>query len=687
MAIGCGDDSDTWIADQDRADGGASSASADDSSRESDEPGEDEDPDDVDRNDDDGDNAASAGDDRDATIGNGVDGGGEDQVEAVHDGGRGEDREGIEDETDRNDGDDATSADDGHDDEVDEHDPADAGADPETRDPPDASLTEDDLISDDSDSNADTDSDDAHGADDVSTPPPRVENPSTAPAPGVQGDVYNREAVVPPMCYTQTTGFFNPCYVCHQDEVRGTGRANFQNDGFLQGDYFFSDVATHNHWTNLFIDRTARMAEISDEQIDEWVATDNYNGTSERLAEQGYEGYFPFIADLEKGAMAFDGEGFALDGSHWVAFTYKPMPSTFWPTNGATDDVMIKLPAEFRQKADGSYSRDVYVANLAIAEAAIKGMSSVTLPEVDENEIGVDLDGDEALGLITELLRPPNYVGQASGVNVEIFLYPAGTSFLHTVRYVGIDEQGSIVIPPRMKEVRYMIKQEFKRKDIIAKVYSDEYQEKQQGALPRYFSQGDDGITNKFGWLINGFIENADGQLRHQSFEEGFFCMGCHNSIGTTIDSTFAFPRKVDGADGWGYIDLHGMPDAPSVGEQTGEIRTYLERVGGGSEFRHNDEMRERFFDGTQLDHAKLDQAADVYEMVTPSPERARLLNKAYRVLVEEQDLPERGFNHGRDPTAVFPVNVFDDVDPETVPVLPPERQFKYDIRLNWSGE
>ncbi len=28
--------------------------------------------------------------------------------------------------------------------------------------------------------------------------------------------VYNREAVIPPMCYTKTEGKYNPCYVCHQ---------------------------------------------------------------------------------------------------------------------------------------------------------------------------------------------------------------------------------------------------------------------------------------------------------------------------------------------------------------------------------------------------------------------------------------------------------------------------------------
>jgi len=28
--------------------------------------------------------------------------------------------------------------------------------------------------------------------------------------------LYNREAVIPPQCYTKTEGVNNPCYTCHQ---------------------------------------------------------------------------------------------------------------------------------------------------------------------------------------------------------------------------------------------------------------------------------------------------------------------------------------------------------------------------------------------------------------------------------------------------------------------------------------
>ena len=49
----------------------------------------------------------------------------------------------------------------------------------------------------------------------------------------------------------------------------------------------------------------------------------------------------------------FDDEGFdhAPDGTPtgWRAFAYMPLPSTFWPANGSTDDVLIRLPEAYRE--------------------------------------------------------------------------------------------------------------------------------------------------------------------------------------------------------------------------------------------------------------------------------------------------------------------------------------------------
>lgn len=504
-------------------------------------------------------------------------------------------------------------------------------------------------------------------ADSVRPPVPPIHPVST---------VYNREAVVPPQCYTRTEGIFNPCYVCHQDRI--PGRENVMNDAALQADYSFSELGQTNHWKNLFEDRTARVAAISDDEILRYIAQDNYSDLALRLREVAFKGWIPDLKDLPAAAAAFDAEGFARDGSHWVAFNYKPFPSTFWPTNGSTDDVMIRLPALYRTNSAGAYSRAIYQANLAILEAVIKGIDEIECLPLDERDVGVDLDHDGQLGLIRRIRKVDAYVGAATEAFLDRHLYPEHTEFLHTVRYVGPDGRPST----RMKEVRYMRKWRAFSKPVYARRYQLESFEKEAGNLPGYANIGDHGLDNGSGWAIQGFIEDRRGRLRVSTYEENLFCMGCHNSVGATIDKTFSFARKVDGAAGWRYIDLKGMPDAPNRGETRGEILTYLERVGGGSEYRHNSEMAARWFkpDGT-VDHARVQAAPDVHALITPSPARALTLNKAYRTIVEDQD-----FIFGRDATVDPPRNVYERIDNVKTPTLPESRVFAWDIVLDWKS-
>ncbi len=490
--------------------------------------------------------------------------------------------------------------------------------------------------------------------------------------------VYNREGVIPPMCYTRTEGKNNPCYVCHQDAL--PGRENVMNDADLQEAYSFSDLGMTNHWHNLFEDRSEKVAAISDQDIVEWVNTDNYSELAPRLKAADFQGWIPDLANLQQASGAFDQEGFAKDGSHWVAYNYKPFPSTFWPTNGSTDDVMIKLPEAYRSHKSGHYSREIYKANLAILEALIKGVDSISSLPIDEREVGVDLDQNGELAIATRVSKLDSYVGAAAGFFIDTHIFPSGTEFLHTVRYLGIDEKGGIEVSTRMKEVRYMKKWKTYPKGVLARVYEEEAFDKEAGNLPGYTWLGDYGLDNDSGWSIQSFMENKNGRLRAASFEENLFCMGCHSSIGSTIDKTFSFARKIDGAGGWGYINLKGMPDAPNAGEQRGEILTYFERAGGGDEFRSNKEMLDRWF----TEEGKVDYAAvagkDVYELVTPSLERALQLNKAYRVIVEEQR-----FLFGRDATIKPPHNVYNDIDNETSPTLEKEHIYSWDIRLDWN--
>lgn len=490
--------------------------------------------------------------------------------------------------------------------------------------------------------------------------------------------LYNAEGVVPSQCYTRTEARTNACYVCHQDHIEG--RENHMNDGDLQEAYRFSDLGMTNHWKNLFEDRTTRIAAISDEEILNYISEDNYSELPSRLHEKKFKGWIPDLKNLHLGAEAFDQYGFAKDGSQWVAFNYKPFPSTFWPTNGSTDDVMIRLPKAYRTDKHGNHSLDVYKANLAILEATIKGVESISSLAIDENVLERDLSGDGKLDKTSDIKNVSSWVGAAESLSIERHLYPEGTEFMHTVRYVGLSKDGEIGVSTRMKEVRYSRKVKGYSKPMYARKYALEAMEKEAGNLPAYLDLGHYGLDNGNGWAIHGFIEDRKGRLRSLTYEENFSCMGCHNSVGSTIDKTFSFPRKVDGADGWGYINLKGMIDAPNKAEFTGEIATYLARVGGGSEFRNNDEMTDRWFrpDGTP-DPEKLAKAKDVYDLITPSKERAIALNKAYRTIVEDQD-----YIYGKDTVLVPPVNVYDRIDNERTPTLPSERIYKWNILLDW---
>ena len=82
--------------------------------------------------------------------------------------------------------------------------------------------------------------------------------------------------------------------------------------------------------------------------------------------------------------------------------------------------------------------------------------------------------------------------------------------------------------------------------------------------------------------------------------------------------------------------------------------------------------------DGT-LDRGKIAAAKDVYDLITPSKERALALNKAYRTIVEDQD-----FIHGKDAVITPPKHVYDKIDNENTPTLPPERVYQWNILLDW---
>ncbi|MBL4823557.1 MAG: hypothetical protein JKX90_08575 [Colwellia sp.] len=492
----------------------------------------------------------------------------------------------------------------------------------------------------------------------------------------------NEEAPIPPQCYTKTEEKNNPCYTCHQTYPSSKShnyRTNLRNDGANQGLYNFSDEGEINSWKNLFVNRQKWIEKISNKQIDQYVDQDNYSQLPNTLENKGWQGFIPDLKNYHLAGEAFKDNGIAKDGSAWVAFNYKPFPSTFWPTNGSTDDVLIRLSAEFRE-LNGEYNESIYLTNLSLVEMSIKALLQIDIFITNEQEINSDLNQDGKLTTDVELLSSREFfVGDAQKISIPRQQYPVNTEIMHSVRYIGVDKQGKTYIPKRMKELRYMTKTKLLNNSDIDSAYRRERKEKLDEQLPNYIRVKDRGFNNKFGWLIQGYIEDYSGELRPQSYEETFFCMGCHSAIGTTIDQTFAFPRKVTGKAGWGYINLKGMKDAPSKGQQEGEILQYLQINGGGNEFRENIEMFTKWYneDGT-VDKEKV-KKADVFELITPSKQRAYDLNKAYTHIVRTQS-----YIHGRDANIVSATNVHKKIDESVAPLKSEFRLNGWDIRLDW---
>jgi hypothetical protein len=235
-------------------------------------------------------------------------------------------------------------------------------------------------------------------------------------------------------------------------------------------------------------------------------------------------------------------------------------------------------------------------------------------------------------------------------------LYPLGTEFVHTVRYIDLDDAtGEILMAPRLKELRYMRKTRWQT-----------YFDRQEGMLAEakervsfpdrialFFGSAEVGISNGTGWRLQGFIEDAAGDLRPQSFEETVFCIGCHGGVGVNDDDTFAFPRKLEDNSrfgGWWHWSQAGLYDIPEMIRADGapEYAHYLQQNGAGDELRGNAEVIERYLDaaGALRPEPVASLRSNVSELLYPSRQRALALNKAYREIVREQS-----FILGRDAT------------------------------------
>ncbi len=503
----------------------------------------------------------------------------------------------------------------------------------------------------------------------------------------------NPSAYIPSQCYTKTEDAegkaHNPCFSCHISSQE----PNYVDDADLQTAYSFRTPALQNPWSNLFKDRSAEIAAIDDASILGYVRQDNYQNAdgSIKLADAlrsvpaawdadnngQWDGFVPDVY------FKFDQEGFDHDlkGNYtgWRAFAYFPFLGTFWPTNGSTDDVMIRLAKAFQQTESGVFSTTIYKTNLAIVEALMT-RRDVVIESTDEKVLGVDLDKNGNFGNAVLIKydwapkegRDMSFVGlarvqQAAGsVHLAAGLFPEGTEFIHSVRYIDTDDQGNISLAPRMKELRYGIKRTWYNYSDLSLQAQAEIKEASQfpERLKQVIGSAEVGLSNDQGWNYQSFIEDKDGSLRPQTYEENVFCMGCHSGIGATTDGIFSFPRKfVDSAPqkGWYHWSQFGMKGVhdPLRADGQPEYAHYLAQNGAGDEFRENTEVKDKFFnaDGSLNQTAIAKMSTDITYLLFPSRERALALNKAYKVLVDQQS-----FIYGRDATVKPAVNVHQQV-------------------------
>ncbi len=512
--------------------------------------------------------------------------------------------------------------------------------------------------------------------------------------------ITNDTAYIPSQCYTKTessdTGkrIFNPCYVCHTRYPE----PNYVNDQALQRTYSFPESALENPWHNLFEDRTARISGITDQEIDTYIAHSNYldsNGDillKKRLRNLppswDYNGNGTWDGYTPDCWFTFDSQGFdrgpGKSYSGWRAFAYYPFPGISWPTNGSTDDVLIRLPENFRTSEQGEFDLRVYQTNLAIVEAVVS-RKNISIEPTDEREFGVDLDKDGKLATADQIVfgwDPGNnismsYVGQAKVdlqqglIHLAAGLFPVGTEFLNSVRYVDCKSDGETTLSPRMKELRYMKKRTWRTYSDLEESALNEVKERNDfpDRTRQFVGDSEHGINNNSGWLLQGFVEDNAGNLRPQSFEETAYCIGCHGGTGATTDAIYSFTRKVDSSHfqaGWFHWTQKGMKglNEPKIHIRNAgvyyEYSYYLMYNGSGGEFRHNPEVEQTFFhpDGI-VRKEKIDQLHDdISILLNPSRDRARLLNKAYRTIVIDQD-----FTDGRDVNVARLTEVYEVVE------------------------
>lgn len=501
----------------------------------------------------------------------------------------------------------------------------------------------------------------------------------------------NESAYIPVQCYADIKrgkSVNNPCYTCHVPSKA----PNFIEDGQAQLEYSFAAPARKHKWSNYFVDRKDAIEDIDDQSILTYVREDNYHQVGSKeialsqilkqvpkawdVNENGrWDGYIPDVS------FDFDPQGFDLmpngQPSGWRIFAYYPLPGAFMPTNGSTGDVLIRLPEMFRNDEKGQYDPVVYDANLQILNALVS-QTDIKTTSLDEVVLKADINGDGELTVVEKVPfdidknSAVQFVGQAklaqakNEIDVVAGLYPVGVEFAHSVRYIDV-QNGSTAMANRFKELRYARKISWRTPGQLARMVFDEEQEAIlfPDILETVVGNAEIGINNRLGWQFQGFIEDQKGQLRPQSYEEHAFCMGCHAGVGSITDSIFSYTRRLDKDSfkqswyHWQEKGLEGIPDRLSEYDLGGEYANYLLLNPTGDDFGSNQEVHAKFYQNDKPNKAAFDGLKnDISQLLMPSPERAIALNKAYRLVVEEQS-----YRKGRDPVLSPLEHLFTEVE------------------------
>ena len=397
----------------------------------------------------------------------------------------------------------------------------------------------------------------------------------------------NPHAHIPAQCYIETShGTQNACLFCHTDGVAELGLGNNNphaggnpNVGNLQAEYAFGVVnypytinSSITPWINTLrpealraaVDATGDDPERWDMQA--WVREDNWSPAYARRTgtpnawDSGVDGPFRLLPALAPADLPAQDDGFVRSATAtrglftdargrntgWRAVNFMPY-GIFTPLSGSVSGIYLRLAEPFMKNAQGDFDLETYVANLDLVERNIQD----------------------------RLAGETRYLGAAADVPIVRGQYPLGTEFAHPLHYVDVAADGTSAAPGpfpglrarRVKEVRWMYKAREWHPEEFGLALKDE-------SAPVYASRDQGWIENGTGWLLAGWIEDADGRLRAQTPAELTQCVGCHSGnvrqsdigqnavftsgTGNTIDATWSLPRKFAGELGWREMDYLG---------------------------------------------------------------------------------------------------------------------------------